>query len=157
MPKLTYLQPHELVPKSILDKRGAQALECMDFRILHMVDLLRGNLKKEGFDNGFVVNNWKSGGAKTQSGLRVPGQQEYSNTSQHSFGRAVDFTTKTPIKAIHKHILTNLDKYPHIRFIEIDISWCHVDCRDNFDDARIKLWSPKRGFVSVEQYLKELG
>lgn len=122
-----------------------------------MVDLLRGNLKKEGFDNGFVVNNWKSGGGKTQSGLRVPGQQEYSNISQHSFGRAVDFTTKTPIKAIYKHILTNLDKYPNIRFIEIDIGWCHVDCRDNFDDARIKLWSPKRGFVSVERYLKELG
>lgn len=122
-----------------------------------MVDLLRGNLKKEGFDNGFVVNNWKSGGGKTQSGLRVPGQQEYSNTSQHSFGRAVDFTTKTPIKAIHKHILLNLDLYPHIRFIEIDIGWCHVDCRDNFDDARIKLWSPKRGFVSAELYLKELG
>ena len=157
MPKLTYLQLHELVPKSILDKRGAQALECMDFRILHMVDLLRGNLKKEGFDNGFVVNNWKSGGGKTQSGLRVPGQQEYSNTSQHSFGRAMDFTTKTPIKAIHKHILQNLDKYPNIRFIEIDITWFHGDCRDNFDDARIKLWSPKRGFVSVEQYLKELG
>ena len=105
MPKLTYLLAHELVPKAILDKRGSQALECMDFRILHMVDSLRGNLKKEGFDNGFVVNNWKSGGAKTQSGLRVPGQSEYSNTSQHSFGRAVDFTTKTPIKAIDKHIL----------------------------------------------------
>ena len=155
--KLRNFQLWELVPKEIYDRRGAQAIECMDLRIVCAVDDLRDNLRKEGYDNGFVVNNWKSGGGKTQSGLRVPGQQEYSNTSQHSFGRAADFTTKTPIKAIHKHILTNLDKYPHIRFIEVDISWCHVDCRDNFDDARIKLWSPKRGFVSVEQYLKELG
>ena len=155
--KLRNFQLWELVPKEIYDRRGAQAIECMDFRIVCAVDDLRDNLRKEGYDNGFIINSWKSGGHKTQSGLRVPGQQEYSNTSQHSFGRAVDFTTKTPIKAIHKHILTNLDKYPHIRFIEIDISWCHVDCRDNFDDDRIKLWSPKRGFVSVEQYLKELG
>ena len=155
--KLRNFQLWELVPKEIYDRRGAQAIECMDLRIVCAVDDLRDNLRKEGYDNGFVVNNWKSGGGKTQSGVRVPGQQEYSNTSQHSFGRAVDFTTKTPFKAIHKHILTNLYKYPHIRFIEIDISWCHVDCRDNFDDDRIKLWSPKRGFVSVEQYLKELG
>ena len=155
--KLRNFQLWELVPKEIYDRRGAQAIECMDLRIVAAVDDLRDNLRKEGYDNGFIINSWKSGGAKTQSGLRVYGQKEYSNTSQHSFGRAVDFTTKTPIKAIHKHILTNLDKYPHIRFIEVDISWCHVDCRDNFDDARIKLWSPKRGFVSVEQYLKELG
>lgn len=157
MPKLTYLQPHELVPKSILDKRGAQALECMDFRILKDIDNLRGNLKALGYDNGFVVNNWKAGGYKSQSGLRVHGQKEYSPTSQHSFGRAIDFTTATSLKVIHKHILQNLDKYPNIRFIEIDITWFHGDCRDNFDDARIKLWSPKRGFVSVENYLKELG
>ena len=155
--KLRNFRLWELVPKEIYDRRGAQAIECMDLRIVAAVEDLRDNLRKEGYDNGFIINSWKSGGAKTQSGLRVPGQQEYSNTSQHSFGRAVDFTTKTPIKVIHKHILTNLDKYPHIRFIEVDISWCHVDCRDNFDDARIKLWSPKRGFVSVEQYLKELG
>lgn len=157
MPKLMFLQAHEVVPKAIMDKRGAQALEVMDFRILKEVDNLRGNLKALGYDNGFVVNNWKAGGSKTQSGLRVHGQSEFSATSQHVFGRAIDFTTSTPIKVIHKHILTNLEKYPNIRFIEIDIGWCHVDCRDNFDDARIKLWSPKRGFVSVEQYLKELG
>lgn len=157
MPKLVHLQAHELMPKSILDKRGAQALECMDFRILHMVDTLRGNLKKEGHDNGFIVNTWHSGGGKTQSGLRTHGQGEYSPTSQHTFGRAVDFTTKTPIPVIHKHILKNLDLYPHIRFIEVDVGWCHVDCRDNHDDARIKLWSPVRGFVGVERYIKELG
>ena len=155
--KLRNFRLWELVPKEIYDRRGAQAIECMDFRIVAAVDDLRDNLRKEGYDNGFIINSWKSGGAKTQSGLRVYGQKEFSPTSQHSFGRAVDFTTKTPIKAIHKHILANLDKYPHIRFIEVDISWCHVDCRDNFDDDRIKLWSPKRGFVSVERYLKELG
>lgn len=155
--KLRNFQLWELVPKAIYDRRGAQAIECMDLRIVCSVDDLRDNLRKEGYDNGFIINSWKSGGHKAQSGLRTPGQSEYSDTSQHSFGRAVDFTTKTPIKAIHKHILQNLGLYPHIRFIEIDIGWCHVDCRDNFDDARIKLWSPKRGFVSVEQYLKELG
>lgn len=129
----------------------------MDFRILHSVDLLRGNLKAEGYDNGFVVCNWKSGGSKQYSGFRTPKSPDYSETSQHSMGRAIDFTSKTPVKVVHKHILTNLEKYPNIRFIEIDIGWVHVDCRDNFDDARIKLWSPKRGFLSVEQYLKELG
>ena len=155
--KLRNFQLWELVPKEIYDRRGAQAIECMDFRIVSAVDDLRDGLRAEGFDNAFVVNNWKSGGHKTQSGLRVHGQKEFSPTSQHSFGRAIDFTTQTPVKAIHKHILTNLDKYLNVRFIEIDIGWCHVDCRDNFDGDRIKLWSPKRGFVSVSQYLKELG
>lgn len=154
--KLRNFQLWELVPKAVYDKRGAQAIECMDFRILSSVDDLRDNLAAEGYDNGFIVCNWKSGGGKQYSGLRTPKSPDYSETSQHSFGRAIDFTTKTPVKVIHKHILENLDKYPNIRFIEIDIGWCHVDCRDNFDGARIKLWSPKRGFVSVEQYLKEL-
>lgn len=113
-------------------------------------------MRVSGFDNGFIVNNWHIGGSKVASGLRIPGQKEYSNTSQHSFGRAIDFTTKTSIKTIHKHILENLHLYPNIKFIEVDIGWCHIDCRENFGGSRIALWSPKRGIVSTSQYLKEL-
>jgi len=57
----------------------------------------------------------------------------------------------------HRQILKNLDKYIHIRFIEIDITWLHIDCRDNLGGERIKLWSPVRGFVSLDAYLKEIG
>lgn len=154
--KLKNFIPQEFIPSALHKHRGDKAIECMDYRILNAVDLLRDNMRVLGFDNGFTVNNWHIGGPRQFSGLRTPDSPDYSPTSQHTFGRAIDFVTKTPIKEIHKHIIDNPYIYSGIKFIEIDIGWCHIDCRLNSDGAPLKLWSPKRGFVSVEQYRAEL-
>ena len=154
--KLANFIVKELVPQSIYNKRGEKSIECMDVRIVKALDALRTNLRMIGFDNGFTVNNWHLGGNRQFSGLRTEESSHYSPTSQHAFGRAIDYVTKTPLKEIHKHIIDNPLLYPEITFIEIDITWGHIDCRFNADGSKLKLWSPKRGFVSVEQYRAEL-
>jgi hypothetical protein len=53
-------------------------------------------------------------------------------------------------ETIRMYILGNRKLFPGITFLEVDISWLHIDCRN--DD--FTLWSPKRGFVSIENYLK---
>jgi hypothetical protein len=146
----------ELVPRAIYKHRGESAIQCLDYRIVSAVDLLRDNLRTLGHDNAFVINNWHSGGNRQFCGLRTPDSADYSPTSQHTFGRALDIKTATPLSVIHAHIIDHPNLYSAIRFIEIDIGWLHVDCRDNADGSALKLWSPKRGFVSVKQYRSEL-
>lgn len=154
---LKYFKVQEFVPPEIYQRRKDKAIECMDYRIINTAEILRHAMREEeGQDNGFTINNWHINGNRTESGLRIPSSKFYSTTSQHSFGRALDIVTKTPIKLIHAHILKNLILYPCIRFIEVDITWLHIDCRHNSDSSRIKLWSPKRGYVDVDAYLVEL-
>ncbi len=154
--KLRNFITQEFVPRLVYQRRGDAAIECMDNRILNAVDLLRDNLRSLGHDNGFTINNWHIKGERQYSGLRTPESEDYSVTSQHTFGRALDVITKTPLEVIHLHIIDNPYIYSGIKFIEIDIGWLHIDCRQNVDGSELNLWSPKRGLISVEQYRAEL-
>lgn len=143
-----YFLTKELVPKHVYAERGEKARELMDERIIGMMNLLRDWGGKPMTVNG-SGRNW--------SGYRTKECPEYSLYSQHNFGRAVDSVCSIKPIEFHRQILKNLDKYIHVRFIEIDISWLHIDCRDNLDGDRVKLWSPVRGFVSLDAYIKEIG
>jgi hypothetical protein len=109
----------------------------MDSRILKAADKLRevfGPL-------------WCNGRGLTQCGFRTNG----SKTSQHRFCRAMDLHSDNyDAETIRMYILGNRKLFSEITFLEVDISWLHIDCRN--DD--FTLWSPKRGFVSIENYLK---
>lgn len=90
---------------------------------------------------------WVNGHGLTQCGFRTNG----SKTSQHRWGRALDLhSNKYSSEEMRMYILKNKDQFPYVSFVEIDISWCHVDCRN----SELKLWSPTRGYVSEETYLK---
>lgn len=145
-----FFSTKELVPPKVYELLGEISRKLMNPKIVDMQNLLRAWAGSPMFVNSPAMN-------RTESGLRTPDCKNYSPTSQHSDGNAIDSVClkKTP-KEFHLHILENLDKYPHITFIEIDVTWLHIDCRVNSDGARIKLWSPKRGFVSVSDYIKEL-
>jgi len=146
----------EFVPKAMYQRRGNASIEYMDQRIIAAADLLRDNLRSLGHDNGFTINNWHLNGARQYSGLRTADSKDFSQTSQHTFGRALDIITATPLAFIHAHIIDNHTIYSNIRFIEVDINWLHIDCRQNYDDSPLKIWSPKRGFISVPAYREEL-
>jgi hypothetical protein len=115
-----------------------QRWENFDDRILRSADDLRrvfGPL-------------WCNGYGLDQCGLRIDG----SMTSQHKFGRALDLhSNKYSSFEIRKFIIENPKMFPYITFLEVDRSWVHVDTR-NCDP--IQLWSPKRGFIDKEEYLK---
>lgn len=148
---MNYFNTDELVPPEVYALLGEHSRKLIDPRIVDMLNKLR-----EWANCPIYVNNAARG--RSESGLRIPTSKYYSPTSQHSVGKALDSVCdQISAKEFHKEILKNLDMYPDIRFIEIDVNWLHIDCRDNPDDTRMKLWSPTRGYVAIATYLHEIG
>lgn len=115
------------------------------------------NRLREDLGSPITGNNWRYGGILNWRGVRTPAYSKYSVTSAHAWGRAFDFDVRgmTPVEVI-RHIVLNRDRYPEIRFIEIDMAWTHIDVaqrEENTDELR--LWSPTRGYVDVDTYMKE--
>ena len=120
--------------------------------LLSVMNRLRGRL-----DRAITANNWKYGGALNWRGVRTPTYSKYSITSLHSWGRALDFDVSgmAPTEVV-RWIIENQSDFPEIRFIEIDISWVHIDVGQREEaNAPLKLWSPTRGYVDVDTYPKE--
>ena len=137
-----HFRAEELVPPSIYHRRGAAALELIDVRVLVTLDQLRDKF------GPCTVNNWSFGGPFTQRGLRTSASEHYSPTSQHTFGRAMDCSFRNATAAeVRAYVLEHPSRFPHITFIEDDVSWFHFDCRNG---PRITVWSPitKRSYLS---------
>ncbi len=129
-----YFKVQELVPPSVFSDRGDKAIELIDERVLLTLDDLR-----ETF-GPCTINDWIFDGSYSQSGLRTPDAKEYSPTSQHSFGRAMDCKFKNySADDIRNHILENRLLFPYITFMEDNTSWLHFDVRNC---QRIVLWNP---------------
>lgn len=148
MYKPKHFQAYEFVPEHVYNQRGEKSLELIDERMLITMDTLRGLLGKP-----ITINSWKWGGNRTQSGLRTvefyKSSKDYEKSlSQHKYGRAIDFLVKgMDAVDVRKFIVDNKSKFPYITFLETDITWCHIDCRNC---EPITTWSPKRGFTGVK-------
>ena len=132
-----YFKVQELVPPSVYEQMGDRSLILLDERAVITVDSLRKHLGK------CIVNDWCFGGHYKQSGLRTDECPEYSPTSQHAFGRAMDskFENHTA-EEVRQFVIKNKELFPFITFIETDVSWFHFDVRNG---ERLTLWSPKTG------------
>lgn len=129
-----HFQAYELVPPAIYQNRGEKSFELIDERVLITLDTLR-----ETF-GPCTINDWYWGGSFEQSGLRTPDAPEYSPTSQHSFGRAMDCKFKEITAAeARARVIEHRLLFPYITFMENDVSWFHFDVRNG---QRIVLWSP---------------
>jgi hypothetical protein len=128
----------EFVSKEFYDKYSWSSLWFIDSRIIETCQKLRDNLEIP-----LTINNWYYGGDRQESGLRVPGMKNYSQYSQHSFGRAVDIISKQmSAEEMRKHIFSNPSQYPHIKAIERKVTWLHIDCR-NTNSKAFMLFDPK--------------
>ena len=125
--KSKHFRIYELVPKHIYNKFGENAWKFIDPRLIEMIDKL-----KEDFPSGSItINNYHWNGNRNWSGLRTPGSPYYSETSQHSFGRAVDcLFSKYDIEEVRQYIIASQDVYKYIKGIELDVSWLHIDVRN---------------------------
>ncbi len=140
MYKPKHFKLQEFVSKDFYDTHGERAWNCLDERMLMTADALR-----ERFGT-MTINNWVWGGGRQFSGLRTSGDQHYSPTSQHSYGRAFDaIFSSVDAETVRQYILSHPDEFPHIRFLEADISWLHIDVRNTGGEVRV--WSPTRGFL----------
>ncbi|MGB2264140.1 MAG: hypothetical protein ACPH3C_03060 [Glaciecola sp.] len=123
---------YELVPPDIHAKYGDFAHHFLDERALRVIDSIR---KRYG---PMTINSYIWGGDRSESGLRTPDCKHYSPTSQHAFGRAFDLI---PSRVTAQEIRDDLIDYsigvlklPHsINSITVEdnVSWLHVDIRNN--------------------------
>ena len=131
-----YFEIHELVPPHLFEKRGEGCWRFIDERLIATIDTL-----KEHFSSGtMTINNYKWGGDRVASGLRTPISQYYSETSMHSFGRAVDciFSNYTA-EEVRRYISQHPSFFPYAKGLEDTVPWLHVDVRN---EDELKLFQP---------------
>ncbi len=128
----------EFIDPLFYDEYSEKAIWFIDARIIQSAQALRDNL---GIP--LTINNWYYGGQRKESGLRLPYSQNYSQFSQHSFGRAVDIVSdQMSAQEMRNHLYQNKHLYPHINAIEDKVSWLHIDCRTTISDNYL-IFSPK--------------
>ena len=122
-----YFEIHELVPKHIFDKYGEKAWRFVDASLINTIDSL-----KTHFKNGTItINNYYWGGDRHWSGLRTPASPYYSETSMHSFGKAVDIIfSEYDVDEVRKYIINKPYFFPFVKGIELDVTWLHIDVRN---------------------------
>ena len=140
-----YFKIQELVPESIYKLRGKKAWQLIDERLIANLDCIKEQL--ETIYNRKIpitVNDWLWGGNRVASGLRVPGQKEYSETSQHKLGKAVDFKCEIPAHDIRNLIRHGSIILPYPACFEEfnGMSWVHMDVR-NFVNGQVYFFKIK--------------
>lgn len=118
----------ELVPKRVFEDRGKAVLQLFDPRILTAADALRERYGK------MIVNNWPFGGKNEYCGWRPAICNVGTQFSQHRFGRALDLHPQdTELEEIIHDLRVRPDRraYQFITAVEDDVSWLHIDCRNN--------------------------
>lgn len=124
----------ELVPLPLLNSIHEELLwKMLDPKLIESVDAI-----KEKFPKGtMTINNYFWGGERRWSGIRTKESPWYSPTSQHSVGKAIDAVfSEYSTEEVRQYIIDNPDEFPHIKGIEIEVSWLHVDVRSS-DKVRL--------------------
>jgi len=125
----------ELVPKHIYEERGDRSWELIDARLIETIDTLKAIFSK----GTITINNWLWDGNRNWSCLRTPASPDYSETSQHTFGRAVDMKFSAYDEAyVRNYIIQHPDEFPYVNGIEDfkGMTWVHVDVR-NSDTVKV--------------------
>ena len=106
---------------------GEKAWRYVPDDLIKAIDTL-----KERFPNGTIsINNYVWGGSREWSGLRTSESPYYSATSMHSFMMAVDMLFSAYEAAdVRADIMKNPSSYPTIKGLELNISWVHIDIRN---------------------------
>ena len=129
--KSKYFKAYELVSREDYKKMSdAKVWEIFDPNLIETIDTI-----KEHFQHGtMTINNWFWGGNREWSGLRTPNSKYYSFKSMHSWGKAIDAVfSHYAADEVRSFIVANTQLFPHIKGIETDISWLHIDTRNRED------------------------
>ena len=116
----------EYIPKKLYNSFAHKPhilIGLIDNRLIKADQLLRNHF------GAITINNWYNGGNRNWSGLRIPVSSYFSQTSQHTFGRASDkifkYATAIEVRAYIKKNWKTLG----ITCIEKNVSWVHSDIR----------------------------
>lgn len=144
--KPIYFELKELVCPHVYKRFGEIAYQFFDSRLLLTVDKIREHIGKPIF-----VNNWDSGGQFDERGFRcircsLVKQAIKENrlyVSPHMTGQGVDFDVEGLVaEEVRQWIINNQKILPYAIRLEKDVSWVHLDVRDNFEGKKIVLFNP---------------
>ncbi len=143
---MKHFKVQELVSESVYNVRGERSIQLIDNRITTFLDELR-----EALQASITCNDWLWGGKYSWRGLRTSDSEDFSQYSQHTFGRAIDFKVKgMSAEEVRQWIIKNRNLWwvKPISFIEGEVSWVHVDVR-NLGSDDIWLWGKKSKETTV--------
>jgi len=135
-----YFEPTHFKPEGIFSQlifnrekhKGNQIWRLMDRRILWTADQLRERFGK------MTINDWLWGGLYHLRGYRdifvdiIESGEDFSLTSQHCFGRAIDYNFEdVTAEEVIQDILSDPWKpeYKYITGLETGTTWVHNDTR----------------------------
>jgi len=125
--KSQHFKIHELVPRKMYEEYGEKAWRYVDVRLIESIDKL-----KEHFNLGtMTINNYFWNGDREWSGIRTPDSPEYKYGSQHSYANAFDIAfSHYTAEEVRNYIINNPHEFPHIKGMELGVSWLHIDVRN---------------------------
>ncbi|MGN0091277.1 MAG: hypothetical protein ACI36Z_10055 [Alloprevotella sp.] len=130
-----YFGIKELVCPHVYDAWGENAWKFLDDRLLDTLLVIR-----EKIDKPIVVNNWAKGGNYSQRGLRCnvcqlvreKSEQKKVYVTAHLQGKAVDFSVNgMTAEEVRRWIVKNQILLPYPVRLESDVTWVHLDVRND--------------------------
>ncbi|HIF6098042.1 hypothetical protein [Vibrio parahaemolyticus] len=127
----------ELVSKAAYQARGEKAMLGMDARLLITIDELRTLLSEiDPKKAALICNNWKAGGSRGYSGLRLASDKYFTPFSAHGRGQAVDLISNHyTAQELRDLIIKHKDRFPYLTRMEEGVSWLHLDVFNLPEDA----------------------
>jgi hypothetical protein len=123
---------YELLPPEIY-KDEEHGWNLIDDRLKDTIDFLR-----ELFNTPLIINNWKLNGSRKFSGFRPKTCTIGAKCSAHKQGMAADIISpKIAAFAMRKTIHLHKTSLPHPVRLEADVSWLHVDVRNDGSKDKI--------------------
>lgn len=177
-----HFTPKECFPSAIAP-RNTNQFDTRNWRRFRPEILVSGDKLRDAYGT-MTCNEGKLNGCGFRLPLKKSSNILYDidALSDHCYGGALDLHPKeTTAEKIRKDIVKEKlfsrmvskknpvpvnDRYPFITFLEIDITWLHIAYRNNVIinndmhtynsslDGRLELWSPNRGFVTLDEYIE---
>ena len=116
----------EYIPENLckrLQKKPHILIGLLDRRLVMADQMLRDHF------GPVTINNWWIKGDRNWSGIRTPDSPYYSETSQHSWGRASDKLFKNVTAQEVREYIKGMYEELGITCIEENVSWVHSDVR----------------------------
>jgi hypothetical protein len=114
---------------------GDKAIRYIDPRLIAVLNVIRDYVGKP-----MTINNYKFGGNRTESGIRLGGGSHYRQFSAHSFGMAFDAVGDFDPDQLRLDIIEGRLVLPYPVRLEMGIGWLHVDVMNETEEPVIKFW-----------------
>ncbi|MFA7542796.1 MAG: hypothetical protein WCY84_00340 [Candidatus Cloacimonadaceae bacterium] len=126
--KAKYFEIREFVSPAVYQRFQHNAWWFIDPRLIESADAIREHF------GPMIINDWACGGAFRYRGLRssLDADAPRGDFSMHRFGRALDaHFVSASVEEVRSYILANQSRFPHIKGLELNVSWLHIDTRNS--------------------------